>query len=734
MTVELDYSELAREFLNEGMEILVAMEEAVVQLERRPGDPELVQTIFRSMHTLKGNASCLDLPGLTHVAHVVEDGLESLVDQSVAADSECVTILLRIIDALRALLPEASQGSDVTTPRGDEIVLPLQQWCRRQLDFGVVIQDAFPESASRKGEGSRPATGAVRLDVERLDALVNLTGELAIARGRLGALIHAGLGGEVMAERFEESERLSQQLQELVSRMRMVAVGRVLRPFVRSVRDLAAKHGKRARLVIIGAEVEVDLSVIEHLRDPLMHMIRNSVDHGIETPAERIAKGKPPEGLLTISARTDGSSIIVEVTDDGVGLDRNRILQKARSLGMAVDPERLPEQEIYRLILQPGFSTAATVTELSGRGVGLDVVRRNVEALRGSIDIDSREGAVFTLRLPLTLAIIDGFAVGVGEDTHIVSLDAVVECLDLPTGVELGESGEALMDLRGEPLPLIELGRSLGAPPSSPRFVVVVRAGATRIGLAVDRLEGQHQTVIKPIPSIFRRMREISGSSILSDGRVGLVLDVNAVVQNAIRRRNEYGSSERTLLPAREETAMTTIERADDGGQYLTFFVGAEEYAIGVLRIREIIEFSGATHIPGMPASVLGVINLRGHVVPVIDLAAKFGAGPGSERSRSCVVIVEIVIEGANTVVGLVADAVNQVIELSSESIESPPALGTRARIEFLHGLGKHGDRFVLILDIDRLLSEEELDSAELAVAMPEDGGTPVGEFLTVSP
>lgn len=733
MTVQLDYAELAREFLSEGMEILSTIEDAAMQLESRPGDAELIHTIFRGVHTLKGNASCLDLSGLTHVAHVVEDVLDHLVDQSVAADSEAVTILLRIIDALRNILPEAAQGKDVDTSRGDAIVLPLQRWCRRQVESVAVAPDAFAGNASRSADGQRSTTAAVRIDVEKLDALVNLTGELAIARGRLGTLIQARHGVEAVAESFEESERLSLQLQELVTRMRMVAVGLVLRPFVRSVRDLAAKHGKKARLVISGADVEVDLSVVEHLRDPLMHMIRNSVDHGIETPEARVAKGKPSEGLISISARPDGGSIIVEVADDGVGLDRNRIQQKARSLGIPGDLDRLADQEVYRLILQPGFTTATAVTELSGRGVGLDVVRRNVEALRGSIDIDSTEGTVFTLRLPLTLAIIDGFAVGVGEDTFIMPLDSVIECLDLADEAPLMESGEALMDVRGEPLPLIDLGRCLGAAAAKPRFVVVVRSGATRFGLAVERLEGQHQTVIKPLSTIFRRIRQISGSSIMSDGRVALVLDVNAVVQKAIRRRGEYGCGP-VAAPAREETRMTNIVQTGKSGQYLTFFVGPEEYAIGILRIREILEFGGVTHIPGMPVSVLGVINLRGRVVPVVDLAAKFEVGRGEQRSRNCVVIVEIVIDGENVVVGLVADTVNQVIELASESIEPPPALGTRARLEFLQGLGKHGERFVLILDIDRLLDEEEIQSAEVAVALQEDSGAPEGESLTVSP
>jgi two-component system chemotaxis sensor kinase CheA len=422
MTVDLDYEALARQFLSEGLEILASMEEAAMQLEDRPGDSELVHTIFRGMHTLKGNASCLDLSGLTHVAHVLEDVLEHLVDQSVAADSEAVTMLLRVIDFLRTVLPEAARGNDIAASLGDEIVLPLQLWCRRQLDGTVVRQDAFAPPTSRGGERQRSTTGAVRIDVEKLDALVNLTGELAIARGRLGTLMQKPDEAEAAAESFEESERLSQQLQELVTRMRMVAVGLVLRPFVRSVRDLAAKHGKKARLVISGADVEVDLSVVEHLRDPLMHMIRNSVDHGIETPETRVAKGKPAEGLITISARPDGGSIIIEVADDGVGLDRNRIQQKARSLGVTTELDRLSDQEIYRLILQPGFSTATAITELSGRGR-----RRRAEKRGGVARLDRhRQQKRNGLHSSTAAHVGDHRRLrrGVEEATYIVPLDS----------------------------------------------------------------------------------------------------------------------------------------------------------------------------------------------------------------------------------------------------------------------------------------------------------------------
>ncbi|HSP15593.1 MAG TPA: chemotaxis protein CheA [Thermoanaerobaculia bacterium] len=535
-TMDIDISAVTREFVIEGLDLLDQMEKAVMDLEDRPGDAELIRIIFRGAHTLKGNASCLSFDNVTHAAHSFEDTVESLAQHTIEADSKLTTLLLRMVDEFREWLPVVAEHGDQPRPSAMEACSALGEWARARRESSPQTTGS---SAISTPAAARALARTLRVDVERLDRMANLAGELAIARGRLGRSIEDSQSAELL-ESFAETERLALQLQELVTRVRMVPVGTVFRPFIRNVRDLAAGQNKKARLVIVGADVEVDLSVVEHLRDPLMHMIRNAVDHGIESPDERRAKNKPAEGKITLTARHEGGSIIIDVHDDGRGLDRKAIVRKARELGMP-DADQLPDREVYRLILEPGFSTAENVTELSGRGVGLDVVRRNVEALRGSIDLDNDQGAVFTLRLPLTLAIIDGFAVGVASETYILPVDAVVECLDLASCLR-GPRPEAqgLIEVRGEPLPYLDLGSAF-ASSSKPRHVVVVQALGTRIGLAVDELEGQSQTVIKPLGKLFERVREFSGSSILSDGRVALLLDVTALVQRVTRRKHLQG-------------------------------------------------------------------------------------------------------------------------------------------------------------------------------------------------
>ncbi|MDC4226130.1 MAG: chemotaxis protein CheA [Candidatus Manganitrophus sp.] len=301
------------------------------------------------------------------------------------------------------------------------------------------------------------------MDIDRLDRLLNLAGEVAIAQGRLGQLLEWKGGQERdLLEAHQEANRLFIDLQEQVMKIRMVPVGPIFRPHLRTVRDIARAHGKSARLSLEGEEVEVDTTVIEHLKDPLIHMIRNALDHGIEPPDRRKALGKDPCGRLVLRAFHDAGSIVIQLEDDGAGLNRRRIIEKALSKGMIASAEGLSDEEVYRFIFEPGFSTAEAVTDLSGRGVGMDVVKRNIDALRGSISVESKEGkgTTITFRLPLTLAIIEGFAVGVGSETYLLPLEAVAECLELPREESVHPNGDGVISLRGRPLPYLHL-RSL---------------------------------------------------------------------------------------------------------------------------------------------------------------------------------------------------------------------------------------------------------------------------------
>jgi two-component system chemotaxis sensor kinase CheA len=381
----------------------------------------------------------------------------------------------------------------------------------------------------------------IRVRADKLDQLIDLIGELVIASS-----------GAQLVAKLEESPRFAEaalRIHDLVQSardgalgLRMVPIGDIFSRFQRVVRDVCKQLDKEVELVITGGETELDKSMVETISDPLMHLVRNSLDHGIEGPQARLAAGKPAQGRLSLNAYHESGSVVIEVTDDGRGLDKARILAKAIEQGLVPPDAGLDDDAIHQLIFAPGFSTAAALSNLSGRGVGMDVVKRNIESLRGQIRIASQpgRGTTMLIRLPLTLAIIDGFLTSVGDVGYVLPLDLVSECIELPRDVAGHDPGQVTgyCDLRGEVLPYLDVGRffkqSNGT--SQRRSMVVVKDGATRVGLVVDRLLGEHQTVIKPLGRVFQDIRGLSGSTILGSGDVALILDVPALLQLAVDR------------------------------------------------------------------------------------------------------------------------------------------------------------------------------------------------------
>ncbi|MBW7903563.1 MAG: chemotaxis protein CheA [Rhodocyclaceae bacterium] len=380
---------------------------------------------------------------------------------------------------------------------------------------------------------------SIKVPSDRLDALINRVGELVIAGS--GTYAQASRAG--LPELHESASlllSLVEDIRDMTLSLRMVPIGEVFSRFPRVVRDVSRELGKDIELVITGADAELDKSMVEKLGDPLMHLIRNSMDHGIGSAEERVAVGKPAHGTVGLNAYHESGTIVVEVTDDGKGLDPAKILARAIDKGLVDAGAGLSEQEIFRLILEPGFSTAERITNLSGRGVGMDVVRANVEAMRGTLDIQSTLGRGTTMRLclPLTLAIIDGFHVGVGAAHFIVPLDMVVECVELPEGIDSVD----YMELRDEAMPFVRLREvfgETGAPQVRPR-VVVTRFGGRRVGLVVDRIHGKCQTVIKPLGPLFGNVPCVSGSTILGSGEVALIIDVARLVHDVAGREQQH--------------------------------------------------------------------------------------------------------------------------------------------------------------------------------------------------
>lgn len=421
-------------------------------------------------------------------------------------------------------LPACSQKPDDVEPR------PVDPGETRQAQkvSGPNTQVAPADAKHAK------AAENVRVPAERLDELMDRVGELVIAQSRLSQL--AGTSADIQLRSVSEDvERLSGELRDTMMVLRMVPVGSLFARFRRLVHDLARETGKEIELEMEGETTEVDKTVIERLADPLVHLVRNSIDHGLETPQERRMAGKRQAGQVKLAARQSSGEVIITITDDGRGINRERVRAKAESSGLIQPGQQLLDQELLQMIFQPGFSTAAQVTNLSGRGVGMDVVKRTVEALRGVIDIRSEpgQGSTVSLRIPLTLAIIDGLLVRVGTGCYVIPLSAVEECLELPVEEDMRSRGRSFISLRDSLVPFLRL-RDLFRTETAPdqfQKMVVISTGDERVGLVVDQIIGDHQTVIKSMSKLHHDAVTFSGATILGDGSVALILDVSHLVQ-----------------------------------------------------------------------------------------------------------------------------------------------------------------------------------------------------------
>jgi two-component system, chemotaxis family, sensor kinase CheA len=427
-----------------------------------------------------------------------------------------------------------------------------------------VERRAVGRSDRRQSGGDE--TRYVKVRADKLDHLIDLIGELVIASS--GAqMVASSEGSTPFLEAAHRMTDLVQATRDGALALRMVPVGETFARFQRVVRDVSKQLGKEIELVVTGGDTELDKSLVEVIADPLMHLVRNSLDHGLELPADRVAAGKPALGRLGLNAYHEGSSIVIEISDDGRGLNRERLLRKAIERGLVAPDAVLSDNEICQLIFAPGFSTAEAVTDLSGRGVGMDVVRRNIESLRGQIALASTEGRGTTtqIRLPLTLAMIDGFLTTVGGVHYVLPLSVVSECIEVPRDCTsaIGQPS-GYFDLRGEVLPYLDLAAFYGVAPSADgrrRSLIVVRDGAVRIGLVVDRLLGEHQTVIKPLAPIFGHLKALAGSTILGSGDVALVLDMQGLLAAATRPGAALARPRNTSISSQPGSAVASGTR-----------------------------------------------------------------------------------------------------------------------------------------------------------------------------
>ena len=562
-------AELANLFIAEALDHLGTIEQKLLELDERPEDTSLLNDIFRPFHTVKGNASALGIVSVERVAHKVENLLDLARSGRIQVGETEVDLVLRAVDVLSLMINDvgqrlAGQPRKATGAEAVSLVQQVERLIAGQLEEGaaaaaavmdtpepVAVAAADEPAFEHDRRGATPSrrrddvpmlagtATAIKVDTRKLDNIVDVVGELIVVQSliaqdpALSALVDGRL-----ARNMAQLRRLTADLQRNSMALRMVPIRQAFQKVARVVRDQSRKAGKPIDLVITGEDTELDRKMVEEITDPLMHMARNSVDHGIEPPDAREATGKPARATVSLSAYYQGSHVIIEVKDDGAGLNTERILESARRKGLIAPDANPSPEDIHRLIFEPGFSTAAKVTEVSGRGVGMDVVRRNIESLRGRVDIRTEQGhgTTFLVRLPLTLAVLDGLLVRVGSERCVLPAAAVRESLrPKPEHVHFVQGQPRMVQVRESVLPLVSLGALLGmgaaaALDPSAATVVVVEEGGSRIGLVVEELLHKQEVVVKSLGDSFATVRGVAGGAILGDGRIGLILDPHGIV------------------------------------------------------------------------------------------------------------------------------------------------------------------------------------------------------------
>jgi two-component system, chemotaxis family, sensor kinase CheA len=571
-----DMAEILGEFLAETRESLAGLDQHFVDLETRPGDAGLLNEIFRSVHSIKGGAGFLGLSDLVQVAHGSENVLGKLRSGELAVSAEIIDIVLESVDTIKAILGRLA-GEDVAAPDVPGTVQKLDL----MLQFAQEAASPPPAPAARPvpppppappaPEAAAPAPQAapasapapagpeaetsIRVDTARLDNVMNLVGELVLCRNRALKLISELDGAReadpALRELVDTAGQLNlvtTDLQLSVMKTRMQPVGKVFQKFPRMVRDLARRMDKHIELEILGEDTELDKSLLEELADPLVHLVRNAIDHGIETADARARAGKPRVGRVRLAARHDGASIIIAVTDDGAGIDPARLKAVVLRKGLmtAEQLEAMSDRDAFNLIFLPGFSTKEQASDLSGRGVGMDVVLTNIRKVGGIIDVDAAvgKGTTITLTLPLTIAIIQTLMVRAGDRLFAIPLAAIVETLRLAPGEIQRVDGQPMLRLRDRIVPVVSLARAFAIPDAGPAGspepgthlnVIVVALAEKKVGLLVDALQHQEEVVIKSLGDYLGSVRGISGATINGEGRVVLILDVAGVIDRTAR-------------------------------------------------------------------------------------------------------------------------------------------------------------------------------------------------------
>ena len=542
-------------YVQEAEDLLDQAEESVMSIENTSDEDKTqgLDSAFRALHSLKGNSGFMGFPDVERLAHRMENTLDVMKRDIAQADENSIGILLKLIDMLRRAMGRIAEGDSGIIPGCDVYIDLLDNISSAHGHEADQEMNSHPEQPT--GASSKPAKPVppeqqfmpamqikqnIRVDIRKLNSLINLVGELVIAEAMVTRHPHVAQAEvESLDRAIHLLRRVSRDLQDISMSVRMVPLAATLRKMIRLVHDLGNKFNKKIRLKLIGEDTEVDKTVIEQIADPLVHIIRNAADHGIETPQERESAGKPQVATITIEGRHEGGEVWILISDDGKGMDRDLILSKAREKGLAGDEaDEWTDSRLFRLIFEPGFSTAQNVSDVSGRGVGMDVVRKNIEKLKGKTDIQSipGKGSTFILRIPLTLAIIDGMIVRVGKARYTIPLLAIRESLrPEPTWITETPDGQETVRIRDDFYPILRLHRRFNKAPDYKELhegiLVLVECDRRVIALFVDEILGRQETVIKGLSDYLGESPGISGCTILGDGEVSLILDVAGLVE-----------------------------------------------------------------------------------------------------------------------------------------------------------------------------------------------------------
>jgi two-component system chemotaxis sensor kinase CheA len=684
--------DLLREFVTETNESLDVVDIELVRFEQEPNNAKILDNVFRLVHTIKGTCGFISLPRLEALAHAAETLMGKFRDGQ-PATSEAVTLILSAIDRIKAILDALER--DQREPEGDDddLIAALQRMVERSAapatqqtvgtlapqtlerplrpgedsldDFEHVFREtevevpvkpataAPADVGTQDDESAKAATQSIRVTVDTLEHLMTMVSELVLTRNQLLEIVRGHEESEFKTP-LQRLSNVTAELQEGVMKTRMQPIGNAWQKLPRIVRDLSNELGKQIDLEMQGADTELDRQVLDLIKDPLTHMVRNSADHGLETPAERRAAGKPDRGRIRLSAYHEGGHIIIQIADDGRGLNTDRIKATAIAHGLATEAEidRLSEAQIQKFIFVPGFSTAAPITSVSGRGVGMDVVRNNIDQIGGAIDVKSVAGAGlnFTIKIPLTLAIVAALIVESGGERFAIPQLSVVELVRTRAGG--GHHVEKIKDtavlrLRDKLLPVAHLGRLLGAENAGQvenGFVVVTQVGSQTFGIMVDGVFHTEEIVVKPLSSKLRHIAMFSGNTILGDGSVIMIIDPNGVAE-------AFGSTVTSQMVGDEEAGTTHATEDEHTTSLLVFRAGSSEPKAVPLalitRLEEIdarkIELSNGRH----------MIQYRGHLMPLVSLSDKVrvkdeGAQPllvFSDGSRSMALVVDEIVD-----------------------------------------------------------------------------------------